>query len=675
MIEVLTFFNSVSSNKWIPSLWSRLNKSFEDRDKELDDISKIMIGDPVELAKYYVEPDCQEMNPADRRVEDEMVAKQPVMVKIDQFFEQKVFHHGSNQLFILSDAGMGKTALLAMLKLMHLTKFWPDERACILKKLGKGSLEEIKVIENQRKTILLLDSLDEDPRAYGRVKERLLDILEATQNYFKVIITCRTQFFPPTEKHALELPGQICVGPYRCYSKYLSFFNNQKVYEYLSKRFPKRFFGLLTDKKKIEEAKKIIARMGTLRCRPMLLSYIEDLMTSTSITHGASEYHIFNVLLDSWLRREQIKKTDIVINDLHDSCIILAVWMQSHRKREISVAELDKLIEEIAKVKAITQIDMKGRSLLNRNSDGDYRFSHYSIQEFCVAKYISEEPLHQGKSLYRPKVEIPATIESLKMIFGSGKPNPNVESLDLSQFSRSEETRQKITRQGMEFMYIPPGLFKMGSPEQEPERYEREKHHMVFVVDGFYMQTTPVTQAQWQAVMKNNPSSNKSDGDCPVEMVSWRDAQEFIKKLNEKEHHEVFALPTEAQWEYSCRAGTETRYYTGDSEADLDRAGWYEANAIGTTHPVGQKEANRFGLYDMHGNVLEWVEDDWHEDYNGAPLDGSARIDKPRGSRRVIRSGSWLDYARICRSACRFGVAPGARSASLGLRLVLLPGQ
>jgi formylglycine-generating enzyme required for sulfatase activity len=403
----------------------------------------------------------------------------------------------------------------------------------------------------------------------------------------------------------------------------------------------------------------------------MLLSYIEDLMTSTSITKGESEYRIFNALLDSWLRREQTKKPDLIIEDLHDACVILAAWMQIRNKRDISEAELDRLIEEIAKVKAIALIDMKGRSLLNRNSDGDYRFSHYTIQEFCVTKFLSE------KSIYKPKEKIPINYQIVKLLNESGKIDSElrIDSLDLSLIMPSEEPKKMMTQFGMEFVYISPGLFKMGSPEGEPGRKEDETSHMVLLPQGFYMQTTPITQEQWKAVMENNPSEFKGDSSRPVERVSWNDAHEFIERLNKREPGMLYKLPTEAQWEYACRAGTQTRYYTGDTDADLARAGWYDENSNRTTHPVAQKEPNSFGLYDMHGNVWEWVEDDWHESYQHAPLDGSAWIDDPRGSARVIRGGGWFTPARNCRSAYRRWYEPDVRAYVLGFRLVLLPGQ
>ena len=245
-------------------------------------------------------------------------------------------------------------------------------------------------------------------------------------------------------------------------------------------------------------------------------------------------------------------------------------------------------------------------------------------------------------------------------------------------FEQERTDKYHIIRLGkekvpMRFVYVPPGEFTMGSPEDEPGRDDDERQHKVILTEGFFMQETPVTQAQWAAVMGDNPSHFKKCGpDCPVESVSWDDAQRFLKKLNEGGGEYEYRLPTEAQWEYACRAGTTTRYYTGDSKADLKRAGWYGENSGDKTHPVGQKKPNAFGLYDMHGNVWEWCQD-WFGDYPAGPVTDPTG---PKcGSNRVLRGGGWYDNARYCRSADRYGYYPSFRGSRYGFRLALSPGR
>jgi formylglycine-generating enzyme required for sulfatase activity len=221
---------------------------------------------------------------------------------------------------------------------------------------------------------------------------------------------------------------------------------------------------------------------------------------------------------------------------------------------------------------------------------------------------------------------------------------------------------------GMEFVSIPAGAFEMGSPPNEEGRYgdEGPVHH-VAIEKTFYMGSYEVTQEQWRAVMGDNPSSFEGD-DLPVESVPWDDVQEFINKLNAKEGTDKYRLPSEAEWEYACRAGTTTRYSFGDSDSNLGEYAWYTDNSGSKTHLVGQKKPNPWGLYDMHGNVWEWVQDTWHSNYNGAPTDGSAW--EGAGANRVRRGGSWYRNARRCRSADRNSSVQGGRAGSLGFRLV-----
>jgi formylglycine-generating enzyme required for sulfatase activity len=226
---------------------------------------------------------------------------------------------------------------------------------------------------------------------------------------------------------------------------------------------------------------------------------------------------------------------------------------------------------------------------------------------------------------------------------------------------------------GMKFVYIPPGTFIMGSPKNEPGRSDDETQHEVTLTRGFYIQTTEVTQEQWERVMDNNPAIFKDCGEnCPVEYVSWHDVQRFIEKLNTKESTKRYRLPTEAEWEYACRAGTQTAFSFGNDKDTLSDYGWHRFNSRKPTHPVGWKEPNLWGLHDMHGNVAEWCQDSY-DDYPSQNVTDPTRPSEGYG--RVLRGGSCNDFAENCRAAFRNSIGPGFELNHVGFRLVCLPGQ
>jgi len=222
---------------------------------------------------------------------------------------------------------------------------------------------------------------------------------------------------------------------------------------------------------------------------------------------------------------------------------------------------------------------------------------------------------------------------------------------------------------GMKLRLIPAGEFTMGSPGTESYFSKYETQHRVSIAKPFYLGETEVTQEQYQKVMGKNPSEFKGPQN-PVEKVSWADAVEFCGKLSampaEKTAGHVYRLPTEAEWEYACRSGTTTAYGFGDDASRLGDYGWFRSNSSRSTHPVGEKKPNAWGLYDMHGNVWEWCQD-WYGYYpSGAATDPTGATS---GSIRVYRGGSWFYFARDCRSANRRGHAPGIRPIGLGFRV------
>ncbi len=271
-------------------------------------------------------------------------------------------------------------------------------------------------------------------------------------------------------------------------------------------------------------------------------------------------------------------------------------------------------------------------------------------------------------------------------------------------------TRHKATAQyftedlgdgiGLDMVLIPGGTFLMGSPEDELDRFNDEGPQHQVTVPTFFMGKFSITQAQWRVVAETyaqvnqeldpDPASFKGDN-RPVEQVSWQDATEFCARLSQDTGRE-YRLPSEAEWEYACRAGTTTPFHFGETittdlanyrgvdDDSMDWKGNYGKGPKGIyrkeTTEVGSFPPNAFGLYDMHGNVWEWCQDHWHDNYDGnPPTDGSAwlfsdeRKEKDDHT-RVLRGGSWVDLPRYCRSACRLYNIPDARYNSDGFRVV-----
>lgn len=302
------------------------------------------------------------------------------------------------------------------------------------------------------------------------------------------------------------------------------------------------------------------------------------------------------------------------------------------------------------------------------------------------------------------------SMEEMQCYVNSTLPQPQVGKTKLGQQSFKEETKSKtektilaepkklvnfietIKKIEFEMIAVEGGNFMMGSDENKSE----QPIHEVTLID-FHIGKYPVTQELWQAVMGNNPSYfqkgsklkksgifnqavvlNRNTSKHPVETVSWGDAQDFIENLK-IETGKNYRLPTEAEWEYASKGGKRSKSFKYAGSNNNDNVAWYDENSydLGVKHPnygtnsVGQKQANELGVYDMSGNVWEWCRDKWHDNYQGAPVNESAREDK--GAYRVIRGGSWFNFAQYCRSAYRYYWNPYNSDFHLGFRLVLAP--
>lgn len=239
----------------------------------------------------------------------------------------------------------------------------------------------------------------------------------------------------------------------------------------------------------------------------------------------------------------------------------------------------------------------------------------------------------------------------------------------IGMFSCHAFEKEYVNSIGMKFVLIPAGSFSMGCNEgMEPCAVSELPRHRVTISRPFYMGVYEVTQREWEAIMGNNPSRSRGPTN-PVDSVSWEDAQDFIRRLNKREGTKIFRLPTEAEWEYAVRAGSETVFFFGNDEKDLEHYAWYDVlpDKAGTL-PVGQKKPNPWGLYDVYGNADEWTQDWFGKTY----YEESPETDPPGASSgiyRVLRGGSWAATAWYCRSATRNVLQPDLRMPYFGLRL------
>jgi formylglycine-generating enzyme required for sulfatase activity len=260
----------------------------------------------------------------------------------------------------------------------------------------------------------------------------------------------------------------------------------------------------------------------------------------------------------------------------------------------------------------------------------------------------------------------PTTLATLSPALLAALPAATLSSLPPDTIRALPSVRNSL---GVELRLLPAGSFTMG----DAAAGWGNKPHRVTLTRPFYMGVHELTNAQWKRVMGSVPS-NWKDGDQPVENVSWEDAVEFCGKLSalpeERTAGRVYRLPTEAEWEYACRAGTTTQYSFGDDEARLGDYGWFNRNSGSKTHAVGQKMPNAWGLYDMHGNVWEWCSD-WYGSYSDGAVTNPQGLSS--GSNRVNRGGSWDNSAGLCWSAYRVRLNPSLRNYNLGFRLALSP--
>jgi formylglycine-generating enzyme len=667
------------------------------------------------LSRLYIQTKASRMSP-NRFANPDEVYKHETPFSLIPFMLKKSFNEkveSEKFYLLLADSGMGKTSFMVNLYLknysllnylfgkkydMRLLRFQsPDQNNPV------DVLERLKNIKEDdvSETILLLDGLDEDPYIFSKDKsisdeeafnKRIHAIVTATWMYKDVVLTCRTQYFPQQENQDYELKVKKPDGKgfYKFQKYYVYPFSKSDIRNYLQKKY-----GVLNIKniRKKKIAQQVANNNSTVMARPMLMSYIDDLVVDNKIY--ANSWEIFEVLIDKWLKREsekckeESKRAGFIDNlrklskqvalDIYNTWITEGI-LHISKERSIEIAEQYNI--------PLKPDEVIGKSLLTCDANLNWKFSHKSILEFFLAKEAREN-----------------LDFAMKLDFAG---------MDMVKLFCSEEIKSSLLVSS--YVHIKGKEFLMGSPDREADRQKNETQHSVQLSDYYickYAVTVSdfsrfIAESNYQTEAEKQNSSRILDGEkwvdkeginCrhglsgaerlaeeqnhPVLHVSWNDAKAYCVWLSSKTG-KIFRLPTEAEWEYACRAWTTTPFSMGENLTTKQAN--YDGNYPYKKHPKGEYrrntvsveslEPNAWGLYNMHGNVWEWCSD-WYDENYYEECKSKGTVENPIGSAtgsfRVLRGGSWYNYAVHCRSAFRNYDTPGNRFSYLGFRLVFVP--
>lgn len=635
---------------------------------------------PIEVieraTEFYVEPDSMSVDPGgvEQEMKKVMATRENLTEAVDRYLSMSDTYR---YMFLLADSGMGKTAFMLNYYARNLERPERKRRPIVIIPLGiPDANERIAAVENKHRVTLFLDAFDEDTQAIDNHKKRIADLMHRCRDFARVLITCRTQFFPSDKEITRDTgivrfsPVQAGVpkGNYEFWKVYLAPLTDNQVDRYLEKRYPFYKRGMR------KKARTLVDKIPLLSVRPMLLTHIPDLIEQNREIRNASE--MYEVMIDAWLVRES-KWVDPEQLKPFSEKIALDIYKNAERRKAeyISMGELEQLASawEIS----LQSWQLTGRSLLNRDAEGNWKFSHRSIMEYLVVKQIVAAPNSFEQLALTDQMQ-----HFLLELSGLNAHKPLVE-----QFSAFQQVDPVLKRYIASCAIIEPatvkidaGAFIMGSTTYSSEKPK----HEVFLSE-YEIGVYPITNMDYSFFLSATghqmpehwkkgkiPSGKELH---PVVYVSWEDAQAYCSWLSAATGKN-YTLPSEAQWEKAAR-GTDGRKYPWGNRwikgyCNSGEDGDLDTSAVGAY----AKGNSVYGCRDMAGNVWEWCHD-WYDEE--AYQKRSEKVKDPEGpvsgSHRVLRGGAFFDDLQDVRCAYRSNLNPYARNSVVGFRIIMLPSR
>jgi len=701
----------VARKQWHLSLKTYREEKYKQRILENNEETKLFDSQDIQRSTHcYIEPNCSNVDPA-REAEPRhlIIIENNIFDAVEKYLSKEppeinAYYH----ILILADSGMGKTSFMLNYYAKNKKKKHHQHKIYLVP-LGKPDADEyIDNIPNKKNVILFLDALDEDQQAIKDYHKRITALMDKCRNFKRLVITSRTQFFPSDEEIPKEAGfAKVGIrdlgekGAYSFLKLYLSPFSDDQVNAYLKKFYKWRF-------KKRQKAFDLIQKIEYLKVRPMLLAHIPYILDQQKGNEIKYSFELYEIMIEGWLDRESyfVNKSDL--RNFSENLAIDLYNKSAQRGAErVYVDELKSL----AKTWNIPldKWQLTGRSLLNRDAEGSFKFAHRSIMEYLYVKNYQ----------YRPDIKLTDQMKTFLKemfeaeVFSIEKMPPEIcldyfenENIALQQRLRAGKILSKTGDPRfladcwflpndplLGFIEIPAGEFFMGSDSKiDKEASGDEKPQHPVYLDQYYIAKFPVTVSQYNLFLESTDkqvrSCNKEKGNHPVVDASWFEALEYCQWLTEqlksnqewaekisslfqaKDWH--VTLPSEAEWEKAARGPDGRIYPWGNTfnENNLNCSG----TGIKDTSPVGcfKNGGSPYHVMEMSGNVLEWTRSK-KADYPYEPNDVDRENLSDKNGARVVRGGSWFNPARYCRVASRYRLTPGIRLGYFGFRLCLSP--